>query len=101
MSRFFLTSFFLFCALLGFAQQQIDDKEKRHRIFIEDFLQEYQSAYEKERIEYISLFFSTDALISTKSTFLYSAKPIAITCIILESAKIIRTFLVIKILFNK
>lgn len=67
MSRFFLTSFFLFCALLGFAQQQIDDKEKRHRIFIEDFLQEYQSAYEKERIEYISLFFSTDALIITET----------------------------------
>lgn len=50
-----------------FAQEQTIKREKRHRIFIEDFIQEYQSAYEKERIEYISNFFSSDALIITET----------------------------------
>lgn len=50
-----------------FAQEQTSEREKRHRIFIEDFIQEYQSAYEKEKIEYISNFFSSDALIITET----------------------------------
>ncbi len=50
-----------------FAQDQQNEREKRHRIFIEDFIQEYQSAYEKERLEYISNFFSSDALIITET----------------------------------
>lgn len=50
-----------------FAQEQAGEREKRHRVFIENFIQEYQSAYEKEKIEYISNFFSSDALIITET----------------------------------
>lgn len=59
-----------FCILFlspCFAQEQTSEREKRHRMFIEDFIQEYQSAYEKEKIEYISNFFSSDALIITET----------------------------------
>lgn len=46
--------------------QTTSERDKRHRIFIEDFIQEYQSAYEKKKIKYISNFFSSDALIITE-----------------------------------
>ena len=62
-----LISFFIFLISPCLAQEQMGDREKRHRIFIEDFIQEYQSAYEKKEIEYISNFFSTDALIITET----------------------------------
>lgn len=67
MNKYILIFFFALSMYSGFAQEQTSDREKRHRIFIEDFIQEYQSAYEKERIEYISDFFSSDALIITET----------------------------------
>lgn len=67
MDKFILTCLLLVLMNPLLAQESSEEKEKRHRIFIEDFLQEYQSAYEKERIEYISNFFSTDALIITET----------------------------------
>lgn len=60
---FFFTLFLSPCL----AQEHISEREKRHRIFIEDFIQEYKSAYEKEKIEYISNFFSSYALIITET----------------------------------
>lgn len=50
-----------------FAQENTEDKDKRRRLFINEFLQRYQSAYEKEEIEFISDFFSTNALIITET----------------------------------
>lgn len=67
MRKSILISIFVFLFSPCFAQEQTSEKEKRHRIFIEDFIQEYQSAYEKEEIEYISNFFSSDALIITET----------------------------------
>lgn len=49
------------------AQDSPEEIENRRQLFIEDFLQEYQSAYEKERLDYISDFFSSDALIITET----------------------------------
>ena len=67
MYRFILIPIFVFSFSLCFAQEQTSEREKRYRIFIEDFIQEYQSAYEKEKIEYIKNFFSSDALIITET----------------------------------
>lgn len=49
------------------AQESMDEIEIRRRAFIDDFLMEYQAAYEHKKIEYISNFFSTDALIITET----------------------------------
>ncbi|MBR5604545.1 MAG: hypothetical protein IKW51_10200 [Bacteroidales bacterium] len=49
------------------AQEQLKEKDKRFRMFIDDFLQEYQAAYEKEKLDYITDFFSSDALIITET----------------------------------
>ena len=67
MHKSIIISILVLVFLPCFAQEQTSDKEKRHRLFIEDFIQEYQSAYEKEKIEYISIFFSSDALIITET----------------------------------
>ncbi len=68
MSKYiFIIFFFTISQFTCFAQEQASERENRHRIFIEDFIQEYQSAYEKEKIEYISNFFSSDALIITET----------------------------------
>lgn len=57
---------FILCLSPCFAQTT-GDKDRRHRLFIEDFIQEYKSAYEKEKLEYITNFFSSNALIITES----------------------------------
>ncbi len=67
MNRAILILFFAISLSSCIAQESTSEREKRHRIFIEDFIQEYQSAYEKEKIEYISNFFSSDALIITET----------------------------------
>ena len=67
MNRAILILFFAMSLSSCIAQESTSEREKRHRIFIEDFIQEYQSAYEKEKIEYISNFFSSDALIITET----------------------------------
>lgn len=48
-------------------QETEEQKDERRRLFIEDFLKTYQAAYEKKEIDYISRFFSTDALIITET----------------------------------
>lgn len=54
-------------ALQCHAQETDRDKDARRREFIEDFLQTYTAAYEKMEIDYISDFFSTNALIITET----------------------------------
>lgn len=46
--------------------------DERRQSFIKDFLSYYQSAYQKEDLEYISLFYSNDALILTETKQLKS-----------------------------
>lgn len=67
MQKYIIIFFLTLCVLPCYAQESQGEREKRHRLFIEDFLQEYQSAYEKKEIEYIAKFFSTDALIITET----------------------------------
>lgn len=58
----------LLCTTRLFANVSVvQQKDSLHREFIEDFIDTYQAAYEKEEIEYISDFFSTDALIITET----------------------------------
>ncbi len=63
---------FIMLLILGFnslfAQEvKRDEADLRRRTFIEDFLQTYQTAYELKNINYISQFFSTNALIITET----------------------------------
>lgn len=44
-----------------------EDKEARRKTFIENFLSDYKVAYQKEKIDYIRLFFSSDALMITET----------------------------------
>lgn len=55
------------CSTIAFADEDKDPKDEQRRLFIEDFLDTYKAAYEKKEIEYISDFFSTDALIITET----------------------------------
>ena len=49
------------------AQETAKQKDAKRRQFIDDFLATYEAAYEKKEIEYISNFFSDDALIITET----------------------------------
>lgn len=49
------------------AQESDLQIEKRRHDFIYDFISTYKAAYEKKQIDYISAFFSTDALIITET----------------------------------
>ncbi|MCM1178118.1 MAG: hypothetical protein NC115_10570 [Bacteroidales bacterium] len=66
-NRTVLTIIFFFVSLLIFAQDTEEQKDARRREFISDFIATYQAAYEKKEIDYISQFFSTDALIITET----------------------------------
>lgn len=44
-----------------------EDKEARRKTFIENFLSDYKEAYQKEKIDYIRMFFSSDALMITET----------------------------------
>lgn len=50
-----------------FAQETAEQRNKRRELFIDDFLATYVAAYEKKEIEYITNFFSNDALIITET----------------------------------
>lgn len=67
MKRFFLFSASILISLNSFAQETEIQKEERRRAFINDFINTYVEAYEKQKIEYISAFFSSDALIITET----------------------------------
>jgi len=56
---------FLFTAVNISAAQE--DKEARRKAFINDFLEYYREAYQKEQIEYLRIFFSSDALMITET----------------------------------
>ena len=58
---------YLICSTNVFADEIKDQKDEQRRLFIEDFIDTYKAAYEKKEIEYISDFFSTDALIITET----------------------------------
>lgn len=62
-------SFLLLCAMAitANAQETTEQKDAKRRQFIDDFLATYEAAYEKKEIEYISNFFSDDALIITET----------------------------------
>lgn len=49
------------------AQETVEQKDARRRMFIDDFLTTYEAAYEKKEIDYIANFFSDDALIITET----------------------------------
>lgn len=63
--RYILYILFLCVAINVFATQK--DKETRRKTFIENFLSDYKAAYQKEKIDYIRLFFSPDALMITET----------------------------------
>ena len=52
-------------ATLG--QETEEQRDAKRRAFIDDFLATYEAAYEKKEIDYISNFFSDDALIITET----------------------------------
>lgn len=58
-------SFFLLIGVSLFAVE--NDTDARRKTFISNFLSDYKAAYQEERIEYIRLFFSPDALIITET----------------------------------
>lgn len=63
--KYLLYILFLFVPINIFAAQE--DKDTRRKIFIENFLSDYKAAYQKEKIEYIRLFFSSEALMITET----------------------------------
>lgn len=63
--KYIISILLLFVATNIFAAQE--DKEARRKTFIENFLSDYKAAYQKEKIEYIRLFFSSDALMITET----------------------------------
>ena len=67
MKRFFVFLFVAFNVILCFAQETPEQKDAKRRQFIADFLATYEAAYESKNIEYISYFFSDDALIITET----------------------------------
>jgi hypothetical protein len=61
---------FIFClayVLNASTDNSNEDKDARRRVFIENFISDYKSAYQKEKIDYIRLFFSQDALMITET----------------------------------
>ena len=67
MKRLILVLFVAFNALSCIAQETPEQKDAKRRQFIKDFLATYEAAYAKKQIEYISYFFSDDALIITET----------------------------------
>ena len=67
MKKISLIVFALLSIIPLLAQETAEQKDARRRAFIEDFLATYEAAYEKKEIEYISNFFSDDALIITET----------------------------------
>ena len=59
--------FVLMAAMPLCAQETAEQKDARRRAFIDDFLATYEAAYEKKELDYISKFFSDDALIITET----------------------------------
>lgn len=61
---------FILCCLLplfSYAAEGKDNTDSRRRAFIDNFISYYKSAYEREQIEFISDFFSNNALIITET----------------------------------
>lgn len=67
MKQFLSLFFLLMVSLTLYAQETDKQKDARRRQFINDFIATYEAAYEKKEIEYISNFFSDDALIITET----------------------------------
>ena len=59
--------FACFMAVTVSAQETAEQKDAKRRQFIDDFLATYEAAYEKKELDYISNFFSDDALIITET----------------------------------
>ena len=67
MRKVIFTAFTMLFVLSVSAQETAEQKNAKRRMFIDDFLATYEAAYEKKEIEYIEVFFSTDALIITET----------------------------------
>ena len=67
MKRFAFVLFAVVYTSSCFAQETPEQKDTKRRQFINDFLSTYEAAYEKKQIDYISYFFSDDALIITET----------------------------------
>lgn len=67
MKKISLIVFALFSMIPLLAQETVEQKDTKRRMFIDDFLARYEAAYEKKEIEYIENFFSDDALIITET----------------------------------
>lgn len=68
MYRLFLLLFVTIGFCLNVKAQETDrQKDNRRRAFINDFIATYEAAYKKKHIDYITAFFSTDALIITET----------------------------------
>ena len=67
MKKISLIVFALFSVIPLLAQETVEQKDAKRRMFIDDFLATYEAAYEKKEIEYIENFFSDDALIITET----------------------------------
>ena len=67
MKKVFSIILIMWTALYVSAQETAEQKDAKRRLFIDDFLATYETAYEKKEIEYISNFFSDDALIITET----------------------------------
>lgn len=63
--RYIVYILFLFVMTSNIVAQE--NKDARRRIFIDNFLSDYKAAYQKKKIEYIRLFFSSDALMITEN----------------------------------
>lgn len=67
MNPFKKTFIFLICICCDFATIANDTKNECRLEFIKDFISYYQTAYQKEKLQYIEQFFGNDALILTET----------------------------------
>lgn len=67
MKKYIISVLALCACISAFAQESEEQIDARRRMFIDDFLATYESAYEKKEIEYIENFFSDDALVITET----------------------------------
>lgn len=67
MKKIVVFLFVIINAIACFSQETPEQKDAKRRQFITDFLATYEAAYENKEIEYISYFFSDDALIITET----------------------------------
>lgn len=66
----FLLYIILFFTAIPNVFADSENKDARLRAFIHNFLSDYKTAYQKEKLEYIRLFFSSDALMITETKVL-------------------------------